>query len=402
MAEPAEPSSTSGVYTLTQTVVCNENTNSEDMQGLRIAAIFVILVGSMFGAVFPIIAHQYPGIRGQKRIFFFVKYFGSGVIVATAFIHLLAPANEALSNPCLNDVITSYPWSEGIALMAVFSLFFVELLATSFATLAISDDGHGHSHDGGHSHSHEKERQTALPGEDHLGHVRKHQSIEAARGNETNSQIDRSEPQSSRESINQAAGGTVASGSIAQRTDAKTIMVDEEHGLDTAEDYASQLISVFIFEFGVVFHSVIIGLTLAVTGDNFTTLFIVLVFHQTFEGLALGTRLAVVPFSKARRATPYIMAVVYGLSTPLAIAVGMAARKSYTSNSTRAILVQGIFDAISAGILLYTGLIELMAHEFLFSETFRPVRRGKRRRLFGAYGCMMLGAGLMALLGYWA
>ncbi|KAF3923400.1 hypothetical protein ABW21_db0205903 [Orbilia brochopaga] len=397
MAEPAAESSAPGVYTLTQTIVCNENTNSEDLQGLRIAAIFVILVGSMFGAVFPIIANQYPGIRGQKRIFFFVKYFGSGVIVATAFIHLLAPANEALSNPCLNDTVTSYPWAEGIALMAVFSLFFVELLATSFATLVSSDDGHGHSHDSPHSHSHEKVHQTSLPGEDHLGHARKHQSIEAARNDEANRQDNGNEVQSSRESINQAAEGTVASDSIAQNTEAKTI-IDEERALTSAEDYAGQLISIFIFEFGVIFHSVIIGLTLAVTGDEFTILFIVLVFHQTFEGLALGTRLAVVPFSKARRATPYVMAVAYGLSTPLAIAIGLAARKSYTSNSSRAILVQGIFDAVSAGILLYTGLIELMAHEFLFSETFRPVRRGKRRRLFAAYGCMMLGAGKSILL----
>ncbi|EWC46543.1 hypothetical protein DRE_04266 [Drechslerella stenobrocha 248] len=385
-------------YTITQTIVCNENTNADDQLGLRISAIFVIMVGSMFGALFPIFAQQFSAFRGQKRVFFFVKYFGSGVIVATAFIHLLAPANEALGSPCLNDTVASYPWAEGIALMAVFSLFFVELLATSFATLVSSD---GHSHGGSHSHSHhEKPRQTSLPGEDHLGHVRKHQSIDAARAGERR-HVTEEEVASSRDSIVQAADGTVASGSIAQRTETRMI-VDEERGLEAIEDYAAQLISVFIFEFGVIFHSVIIGLTLAVTGDNFTTLYIVLVFHQTFEGLALGTRLAVVPFSKARRSTPYAMAVAYGLSTPLAIAIGLALRHSYTSDSSRALLVQGIFDAVSAGILLYTGLIELMAHEFLFSETFRPVMRGKRLRLFAAYGCMMLGAGLMALLGYWA
>ncbi|KAK6528022.1 hypothetical protein TWF281_009280 [Arthrobotrys megalospora] len=277
--------------------------------------------------------------------------------------------------------------------MAVSLLFFVELLATSFATLVITGDGHGHgdSHDS-HSHSPTKKRRTSLPGEDHLGHVRKHQSIEAGRSGDGSALESGSDgPEAVVEAVSTGVPPRPASGPH-----------DEEKALEASEDYASQLISVFIFEFGVIFHSVIIGLTLAVTGENFTTLYIVLVFHQTFEGLALGTRLAVVPWSKARRATPYGMAIAYGLSTPLAIAIGIAARKSYTSNSTRAILVQGIFDAISAGILLYTGLIELMAHEFLFSETFRPVRRGKRRRLFAAYGCMMLGAGLMALLGYWA
>ncbi|KAF3914952.1 hypothetical protein ABW20_dc0109803 [Dactylellina cionopaga] len=383
----AETAGSPEAYTIVQTIVCNENANAEDLRGLRISAIFVILVGSMFGALFPIIAHQYPGIRGQKRIFFFVKYFGSGVIVATAFIHLLAPANEALSNPCLNKTITSYPWSEGIALMSVFALFFVELLATSFATLVHSDDGHGHGHGDSHSHSHTKHRRTSLPGEDHLGHVRKHQSIEAAQASEGR------EAESAADSV-EAVTLAISTG-VPASSEGKAPLDPEKalRALEAAEDYAAQLISVFIFEFGVVFHSVIIGLTLAVTGDNFTTLYIVLVFHQTFEGLALGTRLAVVPFSKARRSTPYIMAIVYGLSTPLAIAIGLAARKSYTTSSSRALLIQGIFDSISAGILLYTGLIELMAHEFLFSETFRPVRRGKRRRLFAAYGCMVLGAG---------
>lgn len=31
----------------------------------------------------------------------FAKYFGSGVIIATAFIHLLSPALEELGSPCL-------------------------------------------------------------------------------------------------------------------------------------------------------------------------------------------------------------------------------------------------------------------------------------------------------------
>ncbi|KAF3312910.1 hypothetical protein TWF173_006493 [Orbilia oligospora] len=381
----AEPIPSPGLRTITQTIVCDENMNSEDMLGLRISAIFAILAGSTFGAMFPIFAHHASYLPGQKYILFAVKYFGSGVIVATAFIHLLAPANEALTNPCLNDTLTGYPWAEGIALMAVSLLFFVELLATSFATLAIAGGGHSHNHDDshGHSHSQKKKRRVSLPGEDHLGHVRMHQSIEMGRSVEGGALGSDS---NSTEAVSEA---------ISRGTPLKleTKQHDEERALEASEDYASQLISVCIFEFGVIFHSVIIGLTLAVTGENFTTLYIVLVFHQTFEGLALGTRLAVVPWSKARRLTPYAMAIAYGLSTPLAIAIGLAARKSYTSNSTRAILVQGIFDAISAGILLYTGLIELMAHEFLFSETFRPVRRGKRRRLFAAYGFMMLGAG---------
>jgi zinc transporter 1/2/3 len=55
---------------------------------------------------------------------------------------LLAPANEALTDECLTGPITEYPWVEGICLMSVFVLFFVELMVMRFARF-----GHSHDHD---------------------------------------------------------------------------------------------------------------------------------------------------------------------------------------------------------------------------------------------------------------
>jgi hypothetical protein len=57
------------------------------------------------------------------------QYFGSGVIIATAFIHLLSPANDALRNPCLTGAITKYDWVEGICLIVIFVMFFIELMS---------------------------------------------------------------------------------------------------------------------------------------------------------------------------------------------------------------------------------------------------------------------------------
>ncbi len=45
---------------------------------------------------------------------------------------LLAPAVDALSSPCLTGPITEYDWAEGIALMTVFTMFFIELMAARF------------------------------------------------------------------------------------------------------------------------------------------------------------------------------------------------------------------------------------------------------------------------------
>jgi zinc transporter 1/2/3 len=157
--------------------------------------------------------------------------------------------------------------------------------------------------------------------------------------------------------------------------------------------------ALFILEFGVIFHSIFIGLTLSVAGDEFNILYIVLVFHQTFEGLGLGSRLATAQWPKAKWWMPWVLGMAYGLTTPIAIAAGLGVRESYAPGSNRTLIVNGIFDSISAGILLYTGLVELMAHEFMFNQ---QMRRSSMAMLLAAFGCMCLGAGLMALLGKWA
>jgi solute carrier family 39 (zinc transporter), member 1/2/3 len=360
---------------------CELGNEYDGRLGLRIVAIFVILLGSSLGACFPIFAKRNKGLKVPEWTFFVAKYFGSGVIVATAFIHLLAPAHEAMSNPCLTGPITEYPWVEGIMMMTVFVLFFVELMVMRYARFG--DHEHSHEHSEGHAHAtdpeHEYElhrdrddakvasksitlapdnsserrrpRNAHVPGEDHLGHQREHQDDE-----------------------------------------------ENNNGHD-AEDYAAQMTAIFILEFGIVFHSIFIGLTLAVAGEEFKTLFAVLVFHQTFEGLGLGSRLAVTPWPKTKKWTAYILALAYGLSTPIAIAVGLGIRNTYPPESSTTLIVNGVFDSISAGILIYTGLVELMAHEFMFSHV---MRKAKLQVVLGAFGLMCLGAALMALLGKWA
>jgi len=338
---------------------CDSGNEFDGRMGLRISSIFVIMIGSMFGALFPVFARRFSKGGGfPKWAFFVAKYFGSGVIIATAFIHLLAPAEEALTNKCLTGPITEYSWVEGIILMTIIVLFFVELMVMRF-----SHFGQGHVHDEeGQSHTplddqssianEATEPKHLMPGEDHLGHSREHHDND-----------------------------------------------DDEDDKQAIEDYAAQLTSIFILEFGIIFHSVFIGLTLAVSGAEFTTLYIVLVFHQTFEGLGLGSRLATVPWPKSKRNTPYLLGFAFGISTPIAIAIGLGVRNSYPPTGRTTLIVNGVFDSISAGILIYTALVELMAHEFMFS---RSMRQAPIRDVLIAFFLLCAGAALMALLGKWA
>jgi zinc transporter 1/2/3 len=61
-------------------------------------------------------------------------------------------------------------------------------------------------------------------------------------------------------------------------------------------------------------------------------------------------------------------------------------------------IVSGVLDSISAGILIYTGFVELLARDFLFN----PDRTRDDRQLTFMIISVLLGAGIMALLGKWA
>ena len=85
---------------------------------LRIAPVFIIWVTGTLSAAFPILACRSSVTRVPRTVFEyalphlapslsltnwhrFAKYLGSGVIIATAFIHLLRPAISELTSPCL-------------------------------------------------------------------------------------------------------------------------------------------------------------------------------------------------------------------------------------------------------------------------------------------------------------
>lgn len=59
--------------------------------GARISALFVILVVSTAATFFPVIAVRVPWLRINIYVYLFARYFGAGVIIATAFIQYDKP-----------------------------------------------------------------------------------------------------------------------------------------------------------------------------------------------------------------------------------------------------------------------------------------------------------------------
>ncbi|CCH41421.1 Zinc-regulated transporter [Wickerhamomyces ciferrii] len=360
---------------------CSTQNDYDGRNGLRILSIFIMLISSGLGTFFPLLSSRYSSVNLPNWCWFFAKFFGSGVIVATGFIHLLQPASEALTDECLTGVISEYPWAFGICLMSLFLLFLTEIIAHHYIDIAAGNHKHGdqtHSHNHGHGHGHGNSDPTPGSSRDEFSDENENYEMEHFI-QDSNSKVD--------ETIKSI------------RLDNDDIESNYSSNDTTNSNYLNQILSVFILEFGVIFHSIFVGLSLSVSGEEFITLFIVLTFHQMFEGLGLGTRIAEVKWDKSRRSTPWYLALGFTFATPIAIAVGLGVRKSFNPGSRTALITNGVFDSISAGILIYTGIVELMAHEFLFSNQFKG--EGGLQKMLCAYGVMCIGAGLMSLLGKW-
>lgn len=122
-----------------------------------------------------------------------------------------------------------------------------------------------------------------------------------------------------------------ASRNITQKT-------DEEKALDTEKAekvaFAQQFAAFLILEFGIMWHSIFIGLNFGVAGSEWSTLYIVLMFHQGFEGLGIGARMSMIPFPvKYRNWLPWLCIAGYGVTTPISMAVGLGLRTTYNSGS---------------------------------------------------------------------
>jgi zinc transporter ZupT len=162
------------------------------------------------------------------------------------------------------------------------------------------------------------------------------------------------------------------------------------------------LLQCLLLEAGILFHSIFIGMALSVsTGTPFLVLLVAISFHQTFEGLALGSRIsALIPsLFPPSSVKPWLMALAYGTTTPIGQAIGLWMHELYDPASTMGLLSVGITNAISSGLLLFAGLVELLAEDFLSDRSYE-VLRGRRR----LEACLSVAAGglLMAIVGAFA
>ncbi|KAK9321004.1 Zinc/iron permease [Lipomyces orientalis] len=358
-------------------VVCYLSQSPNDYNGhlgARISAVFVILLVSTFAALFCVAATRVRWFKLPLYVYMFARYFGAGVILATAFVHLLDPAfSEIGPQTCvgMTGAWASYSWPPAIALVSVLAIFVLDFAAERYV-----EAKYGISH-------------ADLDVQRLVEHA---QECGAGDG----------------ESVPQVESGDdedrcarVPSGPDRLGFDKKgatEIDIESFNSKIDAHLFREQIAAFLILEFGINVHSVIIGMNLGVVGSEFATLYPVIVIHQCFEGLGIGARMSAIPFPQRYWWLPWVLCAAYGLTTPVGVAIGLSVRTTYSSGSFTVNVVSGILDSISAGILIYTGLVELLARDFLFNS-----RRPKQtRQLTFMLVSLLAGAGIMALLGKWA
>ncbi|EMR09274.1 hypothetical protein PNEG_02609 [Pneumocystis murina B123] len=326
--------------------VCKFEEISQVSPILKISSIFVILLFSSVGVFFPLCSYRIRFLRVSESLHLFVKHLGSGVIIGTALIHLLEPGIENLRfSPCLVGIWKEYDFSAVLIMAGIIAIFSLKVFSLRYID----------------SKYFEKYSYPTLPFHKHA-------------------------PDNDKDPLD-------------TQKDLSNDIEKDKFQKQVPEKYTKKenLITIFMLELGIIFHSVIIGLTIAATGkERFLTLYIVLIFHQMFEGLSLGSR--IFDFIHYNMVCSFFFAVIYAISTPVSIAIGFLVKGANNLQSSTAVVISGVLNCLSGGILLYTVIADLLVYDFIF----RPeLRDGKLGKLLYAIFCIVLGFGVMAITGRW-
>uniref|UniRef100_J3LRE9 Fe(2+) transport protein 1 n=1 Tax=Oryza brachyantha TaxID=4533 RepID=J3LRE9_ORYBR len=151
-----------------------------------------------------------------------------------------------------------------------------------------------------------------------------------------------------------------------------------------------------VLEMGIVVHSVVIGLGMGASQNACTIrpLVAAMCFHQMFEGMGLGGCILQAEYGARMRSA---LVFFFSTTTPFGIALGLALTRVYRDDSPTALVVVGLLNAASAGLLHYMALVELLAADFM-----GPRLQGNVRLQLAAFLAVLLGAGGMSVMAKWA
>ncbi|MBA0865647.1 hypothetical protein Goshw_014123, partial [Gossypium schwendimanii] len=372
--------------------ICRDESAALKLKPIAIAS---ILVAGVAGIAIPLIGKHRMFLRTDGSLFVATKAFAAGVILATGFVHMLADGNEALTDPCLPE----HPWSKFpfagfFAMIASLLTLLVDFVGTQYYE---RKQGLGRGSTG------ESGRVESVESDSEFG------TVPVLEGRDLHAKVFGAEEGGGMHIVGMHAHAAHHRHSHPHGQDGCDWLLrsrgrEEGHshghghdfGVEDGDNGRRHVVVSQILELGIVSHSVIIGLSLGVSQSPCTVrpLIAALSFHQFFEGFALGGCISQAQFKTLSAA---IMACFFAITTPVGIVIGTAIASSYNPYSPAGLLTEGILDSLSAGILVYMALVDLIAADFL-SKTMSC----NFRLQLVSYLMLFLGAGLMSSLAIWA
>ncbi|XP_020100881.1 zinc transporter 8-like [Ananas comosus] len=338
---------------------------------LKIAAFVSILVCGAIGCCLPHLSRTVPALRPDRDVFFAIKAFAAGVILATGFIHILPDAFDDLTSDCLggdDSVWQKFPFAGFGAMVGAIATLMVDTIATGYF-----------------NRMHSRKKAAAAPAPagavgDEAAKVRYLEAAETADGADRGDYLH----------VHTHATHGHAHGHAVPAAG------DGDGDGDAADQLIRHRVISQVLELGIIVHSVIIGISLGASDSPSTIrpLVAALSFHQFFEGMGLGGCIVQAKFKLKSIIT---MVLFFSLTTPGGIAIGIGISSVYNENSPTALMVEGLLNSVAAGILIYMSLVDLLAEDFMNP---RVQSKGKLQLLINV--CLLTGAGLMSLLAKWA
>lgn len=269
---------------------------------LHVAALFIILGTSTIACAFPILATRFPRLHIPPSFLFFVSHFGTGVLIATAFVHLLPTAFQSLGDPCLSSFWTNdYPAMPGaIALAGVFFITVIEMVFSPAQSICR-----------GGNYDLSQKRSSSGPERDTLAQLDDYTSAEPRAQSSHSVTLDYQPhvrdmgPLVGRSSsisrvIHHMSDESETVVRVLSTPETQThhekengvfrsdIERDNDHHILTPEqNQRKETMQVYLLEMGILFHSIFIGMSLSVSiGSEFVILLIAIVFHRELFDLS--------------------------------------------------------------------------------------------------------------------
>ncbi|RNE99160.1 solute carrier family 39 (zinc transporter), member 1/2/3 [Trypanosoma conorhini] len=318
---------------------------------LHIVAIFALLIASLLGTMLPLIGKYISCLSLHPFVVVIGKCISSGVVMAVAMVHMMHNGVLGFMKDCVSPSLRES--------FDAFSLAFAMLAAMLMHALDVLMDFMLESWEKGNTSG-------------------------------TTSQLEGAEMPD----VDAVPSGQELSGAGCHN-----------HGALAAArlNSAKSVVAAIFMEFGLASHSVFLGLSVGIAHDAETrALLVALVFHQIFEGLALGSRLA---DASMNFKLELLMTIIYAVSVPLGTVVGVVVvtTSNISLTGTTFVTVQAVIDSVCGGILLYLGFTLLLNDFRADLREFAggaAAQRGWKR--FGMLLALWGGATVMTLLGKWA